>query len=502
MSGQQPARPASQRRVPTGVALLAAGMLLFLASGQLGNKDEVGRLMTALSLINGQGFAVEIGPNTLGGSVGRNNLYFTPFEPAAPVLAAPFVWLGMAANLASGPSYWPSVFAALPNIAITAITAGIAALFALELGASAVWAWLLALITVFGTVSLPYADSLYAEPLAALLILLAAERTLAFARSGTNARLLSAALAAGALAVVKLVTVALWPGFVLAWCYLLWQRGLAGRKRAAFAIAAALAAGLILAAGYNVYRFGSPLKTGYQPHALGEPRTFSGEIPNGLRILLLSPGKSLFLYAPAVLAALPLLAGPLRRKLPWLAALIAAQGLTFLLVIAKWSRPEGGYCFGPRLLLPVIPLLFAPLALAWEHGRLARWGAAALGILGFAINLAGAVTPFPLIAEGSPVPYYADSANGYDPAFNPAGAIRAWASATNVTRHLFRCANEPGARVPLTGYLLPRWPFELDWLPLHLACDGWPPSIWLAGPALGATLASAGAWLLRSRRAR
>ncbi len=98
------------------------------------------------------------------------------------------------------------------------------------------------------------------------------------------------------------------------------------------------------------------------------------------------PGRGLFLYAPIVLAAL--LAAP---RLGWPARLLCfGVPLELVLVSARWYGWHGGSCWGPRYLVPILPLLVAPAVLA------PRRLAAALLILGALVNLPGV-----LVAPGA-----------------------------------------------------------------------------------------------------
>ena len=115
----------------------------------------------------------------------------------------------------------------------------------------------------------------------------------------------------------------------------------------------------------NQLLFGSFFDFGYPPAAEGGRRLNTFETPpaTGLYGLLLSPGKSLFLFAPPLLLALAGMWRLAQRN----RALAVVGGLTplvYLFFFARYTQWEGGYCFGPRYLVPVIPLLalgFGPL---------------------------------------------------------------------------------------------------------------------------------------------
>jgi hypothetical protein len=132
-------------------------------------------------------------------------------------------------------------------------------------------------------------------------------------------------------------------------------------------VAAALALGIALAAAihmsWNTYRFGRPFDFGY---AWGNmipqlpPRHFLlGDVPRGLAVLLLSPGKSLVLWAPVLLLA-GARAKQLWRREPGVALGLAFSAVAGLVFFAAYLFPEGGYAHGPRNLVPLVPLLLLP----------------------------------------------------------------------------------------------------------------------------------------------
>jgi hypothetical protein len=123
--------------------------------------------------------------------------------------------------------------------------------------------------------------------------------------------------------------------------------------------------------------------------------SFSTPLPNGLYGLLLSPGKSLFVYNPFLLLAIPGAVALWRRDRAATALLVMLMAARALLY-ARWSDWAGGVSWGPRFLMPAV----GPLALLAVYGvsrilRLRRpWlrvpaaAVAALAVLGGAVNVA------------------------------------------------------------------------------------------------------------------
>jgi len=128
--------------------------------------------------------------------------------------------------------------------------------------------------------------------------------------------------------------------------------------RTAFFFCAASAVGVAPLLLYNALLFGGPFQFGYPTMAEGAKRlnTFDTPLLKGLYGFLLSPGKSIFVFAPPAILAL---AG-LRRlwKLERGVATVAILfPLVYLLLFARYTQWEGGYCVGPRYMVPAIVLL-------------------------------------------------------------------------------------------------------------------------------------------------
>jgi hypothetical protein len=109
---------------------------------------------------------------------------------------------------------------------------------------------------------------------------------------------------------------------------------------------------------------------------------------------MVSPGKSIFLFAPPFLGALFGI-----RKL-WnsnrgLCVVTACSLPIYLLFFSKLTNWEGGYCFGPRYMVPTLALFCLALGPALKTAsRRFRYFIASLGALGFAVQVIGMATSF------------------------------------------------------------------------------------------------------------
>jgi hypothetical protein len=157
-----------------------------------------------------------------------------------------------------------------------------------------------------------------------------------------------------------------------------------GLRRAAWYLAACVP-GVVIQALLDAHRFGDVFSTGY--HTAFD-KGFSLPLAKGLWWNLASPYRSIFLYAPVVGIFGFGIAGFLRkhRAQAWLVTALAGA---ILLIYSKWWAWHGGWCWGPRFLLPAIPLLLVPGLVA---ARTRPWlvvTTAFLAAVGFAVQLAG-----------------------------------------------------------------------------------------------------------------
>jgi hypothetical protein len=141
---------------------------------------------------------------------------------------------------------------------------------------------------------------------------------------------------------------------------------------------------------FNWIRFRDPFVSGHTP-------TFSLE---GIAGLLWSPAGALWLYSPAAIGVLAL--WPRLRRgdaLAWLLFGVVAVQFTFYALLKDWL---GTRSYGPRYLIPLLPLLIAPVALWWrDFGK--RRVVAVLLFSSIVVQLPGVLVNFAEVAaSGTP----------------------------------------------------------------------------------------------------
>lgn len=156
---------------------------------------------------------------------------------------------------------------------------------------------------------------------------------------------------------------------------------------------------------FNWIRFGSFLNFGYGSES------FLPRLLDGLYGILLSPGRSIFLYSPILTLAIPG-AWLFYKKEKTLTLAAAVSAALYILMAASWHSWDGGWSWGSRLLTPIVPLLgfLAAPAIDSAWGRRGDFAVVLiLALLGFGIQLlALAVNPLETLVNAvvfSGIPY-------------------------------------------------------------------------------------------------
>jgi hypothetical protein len=287
------------------------------------------------------------------------------------------------------------IFAFAAHIAPSLMMAAACALFFLILrrrGATPGWATGATMMLAFATLVFVYARSPYSEALQTLVLMWLVERTLAMGERPTTAGIGWLAVAAGVLVNSKLVNVLFLP--LVAWYVIdrARRRGELSRVWRALPLAAIVFVEFMaVALWHNWMKTGSLFDSGYQI----KNGVFSGDLLAGLYGLLLSTGKSAFLYSPPLLLAILGLRTAWQRRRAETLFLLGVIVIS-LLFNAKFRHWHADYCWGPRHLTAITPLMMM-LAFPWlpealERGRV-RLRKAALGALvtvGVGVQLLGA----------------------------------------------------------------------------------------------------------------
>ena len=372
-----------------GIFLLVFGIYALSGPGRIDIIDGEIRFDVALNwLTKGSPIVTDHWVGPIMSVSGRDGLYYSFYGPAGSVFSVPLVWLGV---IAGAPSIQPSQF--LFSLTSSIFGAGIASilfLFYAELGISLRRASAWTMVGSFATYVWAISTSSFDNAQHAFFAITALYFAFLSARRKSWAYALYGGLFAGILFLYQEYFLLIIPVLALAAFDGLFANRFAesaaaedagpklreafhtigARLRAALKgpgdarnacirygiFLAAVSVGIFLMLAYNDLRFGSWFEDGKfrflalqrHPPAMGNPLS-------GLLTLLLSPGKSVFLYSPPLILAL-FGFRKLWRRQPQLALVIAATSLLLLFFISCLSFAGGDWCWGPRYLAPLLPL--------------------------------------------------------------------------------------------------------------------------------------------------
>jgi hypothetical protein len=359
--------PAISDRPVSQALLITLGLsLIFVALVPPGIYSVDGNAMLAVaeSLVTHRGFTVpaDLGVPGVGGRI------YSHWYPLLSVLAVPFVYVALVVSrIIALPFHYLAAVFSLPLVGVlTAGASGMVALLAERLGGSRRGAWLAAVSYCLGTIALAYGRTFYAESLLAFLTVAAVYFTFGLSQSDV---LLGAGFA-GLAMLAKPAGVLLGP--ILA-AYLAMKRVPISRTLLPLT---GTALGFALYAGFNVIRFGHPLDFGIASPF--QPSYFF----SGVTGLLFSPGYGMLWYCPPVILAIFGFRQAMKDH-RFEALAIAAVLLAFLCLHACLPFWYAAWSWGPRYLVPTVPVLCALTGLL--QGNLRKL-LIVLALLGFLVN--------------------------------------------------------------------------------------------------------------------
>lgn len=404
----------------TAVSALALASALLVASGDVSytDSDPRGTLLTAQAVLEHGTFALDAYPDAPSDYrvVERAGHRFYAYPPGTPVAALPAVAIARLAGLDMERSRDDDKV----QRALAAITVGITAVLASLLAVR----WLrwplattLAGILVFGTPVVSTMGTAFwstnltvVASLAALLLLSRCD-----ASDGGPGR----AATIGALlgfAFWCRPTAVLLAGLVILWMFGRAATSAATERRSVLVSAVALAAAVLASLALLVLMSRLTYGTWLPDYYIGARLAASDRFGTALMAHLVSPSRGLLIFAPAAAVALvAALLSPRRvLRLP-LAVLALAWLCLHLVIVARFPYWWGGYGFGSRLLVDVLPglFVFSCAAAAVVCGSSRRW------------RVVGLLALVPAAAAGIWI-------NSVEGLFNPATA--AWNASPSIDR--------------------------------------------------------------------
>jgi hypothetical protein len=456
--------------------LLACYLLTF--TGRIDSSDGLSMFATTESLVRRGAFDSNqlLWMGNQQGNIGTDGDLYTRKGIGMVLLGYPLVWFAR---------QWPAIglvhAALLLNPIITAWTGALLFRAGRRLGWSRNTSVATALIFGLATMAWPYTQGYFSDPICAWGLFAAAYGMLAYAQSGRKLYLLGAGAAWAIAYLTRTINLLTLPVYLAALFFVLESvhrpppGGILARLRAAYwrdwrpvvsFLIPVVVAGLI-SLWWNWARFGSPWETGYV-----ESESFTADWLFGFFGLTLGPARGFFWYNPILLLAIPGAFWFWRRQRRILFIALAIVAIYFV-VYAKWYMWHGGYSWGPRFLVPVVPFLSLLAGPGWEQlmtaralGRLGWVIGGLLTLLSVAVQWLGMLVPYALVQDWL--------AASVQPLFAPETFTRIAYSPLVLQWQFLQTAN-----IQFAWWRGGPWPNAVDWLGLAIPIAGVIAGIWM-----------------------
>lgn len=399
------ARPARSLVIWLGIAVCL--VYLLTAGSNFSSGDSFSELRVTQSLVEHGAANVPISnphQRCAGwGCRGSDGRYYASHGIAFSLYLLPFYGLAQTAIKIFPGAHCDTWDACVPihliswsNCLLAALIVALLCLLCLDLGYPRRRALALAALYGFSTLAWPYARFAFDVSLTGLLLLAAVREALLGGDrdSSGEGRWWRAGLFGGLAILTRLPTIpALAP--IAVWAALAPAPDATARWRRTLAFAIPVVASLAFSAWYNAARFGSVFNDGHL-HNAADQFTFQPWV--GIVGMTISPGKGLLWYCPVIMFALVALPrfDARHRVACRLALAVAACSLLPYLFVPDWY---GGDAWGPRFLLPVLPLLILPAVEAppiLTASPVRRLVAAAILVLAVLMQIVGQLVSYPL----------------------------------------------------------------------------------------------------------
>ncbi|MEM7130622.1 MAG: hypothetical protein AAF702_30135 [Chloroflexota bacterium] len=402
------------------IALLIFGFLLacYLVTytGTIQSSDGLAMFATVESMVR----RGEIDANQLlwmdlqQGSYGPDGELYSRKGLGMPLLALPLVWV---ANL------WSSIglvqAALLLNPLLTAWTGGLIYRTGRRLGWVPAAAMMTALTFGLATLAWPYTQTFFSDPVAAWGLFGAFYGMLSYRQTGRKRYLMLGGLAWGLAYLSRVINLVTLPIYLILLVTVilrsvhrtLFPHPLTNlyslvvynwRAFTSFLLPVGIAG--LTSLWWNWVRFGSIFDSGYV-----ESESFSADWLFGISGLLIGPARGVLWYVPVLILAIPGMLWFWRNK-RWILYIFLALAGVYVLLYGKWYMWHGGFSWGPRFLVGVLPFLalltgpiFESLLSPAAHtakalySRIAGFAVGVVVTLSIGVQWLGMLAPFSLV---------------------------------------------------------------------------------------------------------
>lgn len=311
------------------------------------------------------------------------------------------------------------------------------------------------------TMALQSTTELFSEPAVTLCVVVLVYGVVRWREGDAKAPLWIGFAAAAAIQFRSDSLITVWIGLLAIPLFVPWRQILTRRNLLLAGVP--MGASLLLLVWYNELRYHKLLVSGYGGGG------FSTALGFGLHGLLFDPGRSIFVFNPLTVLGVVGLGVLLMRDRP-VAVLFLVLIVPRVFFFAKWSAWGGGWAWGPRFLLPAVPLLVlaaVELLRVWDRrsvlGLVTRGVAVVLACASVVVNILSVrvpyeqwfqalATPATLARLGLPPQSAAQQVADYDTHLST-GPL--WGDVTLLRHHLAKVAPDWWAHGhSFVGYLL------------------------------------------------
>ena len=341
---------------------LIMGVILsiFFSSGQIENPDTHLRLtQTRLFIDNGEfGLPKDVGEDLHGNiAVNRDGKRYMVYNPGQSVFFIPIYYFSeLVSNNQPGKSYYLAAFIiSFINYIIHALSALLVYMITKSIGASDRRAMFVALVFLLTSYSFSFAQSTYEHHFEMFFILTSYFLVL---EKKVKQRYIFAGLLLSIGLFFRTTTVLVIPGILIL---------IETNKNRLFFLLGVIP-GSIFILIYNYYRFHNPLESGYSlAWLLAHGNNYSfwsiRRAPNNIVGLIFSYGKGLLIFSPTIIFSL-LFARTFWETHKRIAISMLVTVVIYILLFSLNFAWHGSiWSFGPRYILPIVPLLYIPLTM-------------------------------------------------------------------------------------------------------------------------------------------
>lgn len=398
-----------------GVAIAVFGLLftlyLLTYTGYIQSSDGLSMFATVESMVRRGAIDTNqmLWMGNQQGNIGADGVLYSRKGIGMALLAYPFAWFAF---------YWRNLglvhAVLLLNPLLTAWTGALIYRTGRRFGWTVPTATITALIFGVATLAWPYTQSFFSDPISGWGLFGALYGLFSYRQSGRKRYLMGSGVAWSLAYLARAINLVTLPIFVAALVVALYRRQRVHRQlsfklsfyteflrehwRPLISFFIPIVVSGFLSLWWNGVRFGSIWESGYV-----DSESFTAPWLFGIGGLLMGPARGFFWYSPILLLGF----WGVRwfwQQARWFILSIAAISLIYLLLYGKWYMWHGGYSWGPRFLVPLVPLLAILVGPAWERFVEERqWGAMGRLVVGLLLTfsvllqLIGLAVPFALV---------------------------------------------------------------------------------------------------------